>query len=47
MTRHLLSTGKTIGQALSPQELSDLLSFVKSIDDQTPPVESDTDRFLK
>lgn len=47
MSRHLLSNGKTIGRALSPQELSDLLSFVKSIDDQTPPVESDTDRFLK
>ena len=47
MTRHLLSNGKTISQALSAQELSDLLSFVKAIDDQTAPVESDTDRFLK
>jgi YVTN family beta-propeller protein len=47
MTRHLLGNGKTISQALSPQELSDLLSFVKAIDDSTGPVESDTDRFFK
>jgi len=47
MKRHLLSSGKTIEQTLSQQELADLLSFVAAIDDQTPPVESDADRFLK
>jgi YVTN family beta-propeller protein len=45
--RHVLGTGKTIEQTLSPQELSDLLAFVRAIDDQTAPVESDADRFLK
>jgi YVTN family beta-propeller protein len=45
--RHVLGTGKTIEQTLSPQELSDLLAFVGAIDDQTAPVESDADRFLK
>ncbi len=39
--------GKTIEQTLSAQELSDVLQFVGSIDEQTQTVESATDRFLK
>jgi YVTN family beta-propeller protein len=45
--RHSLTNGKTVEQTLSAQELSDLLNFVRGIDEQTQTVESDTDRFLK
>jgi hypothetical protein len=47
MKRHTLASGQTIENALSSQELADLLSFVGSIDDQTTKVQSDTDRFLQ
>ncbi len=47
MKRHLLGNGQTVEQTLSAQELADLLAFVRSIDEQTATVESDTDRFLK
>ena len=47
MKRHLLANGQTVDQTVSPQELADLLAFVRGIDDQTAKVESDTDRFLR
>ena len=47
MKRHLLANGKTVDQTVSPQELADLLAFVRGIDDQTTKVESDTDLFLQ
>jgi YVTN family beta-propeller protein len=45
--KHQLPSGKTISQQLTPQELTDLLDFVRSIDEQTETFESDTDKFLK
>jgi DNA-binding beta-propeller fold protein YncE len=45
--KHQLPSGKTISQQLAPQELTDLLEFVRSIDEQTETFESDTDEFLK
>jgi cytochrome c peroxidase len=45
--RHLLTGGKTISQQLSAQEVSDLLSFIRGIDDDTATVASDTDKFLQ
>jgi YVTN family beta-propeller protein len=45
--RHLLTGGKTISQQLSASEVQALLSFVRSIDDDTPTVASDTDKFLQ
>jgi hypothetical protein len=45
--RHLLTGGKTISQQLSASEVQALLSFVRSIDDATLTVASDTDRFLQ
>jgi cytochrome c553 len=45
--RHLLDGGKSIAQTLTPEQLQTLLTFVRSIDNETPPVESATDRFLR
>ncbi|MFL6617719.1 MAG: hypothetical protein ACJ8MH_03915, partial [Povalibacter sp.] len=47
MERHSLPSGQTVQQTLSPQELSDLLNYVRGIDEQTPTEESATDQFLK
>jgi YVTN family beta-propeller protein len=47
MRRHLLGNGQSIEATLSGQQLSDVLSFIRSIDEQTQTVESDTDRFLR
>ena len=45
--RHLLAGGKPINQQLSAQEVSDVLSFIRGIDDDTATVASDTDKFLQ
>jgi YVTN family beta-propeller protein len=47
MQRHQLANGQTVQQTLSPQEIADLLNYVRGIDEQTPTVESATDQFLK
>ena len=47
MERHSLASGQTVQQTLSPQELSDLLNYVRGIDEQTPTEESATDQFLR
>jgi cytochrome c peroxidase len=45
--RHLLASGKTISQQLTATEVQTLLSFLRSIDDETAPIASDTDKFLQ
>jgi YVTN family beta-propeller protein len=45
--RHLLQGGETIAQHLSAADLAALLTFVRSIDEGTETVASDTDRFLQ
>jgi DNA-binding beta-propeller fold protein YncE len=45
--RHLLASGKTISQQLTATEVQTLLSFLRSIDDETATVASDTDKFLQ
>jgi cytochrome c peroxidase len=48
--RHKITTGgntATIQQTLSAQELTDLLNFVRSIDDETQKFDSATDAFLQ
>jgi YVTN family beta-propeller protein len=47
MARHLLARGLPIAQALTAQELADLIAFVRAIDDDTATEVSDTDRFLQ
>jgi hypothetical protein len=47
MKRHLLGNGQSIEATLSGQELADVLSFMRGIDEQTETVDSDTDRFLR
>ena len=37
----------TIAESLSQQELTDLLNFVRTIDDDTPKFESGADTFLQ
>ena len=46
-TRHQLPGGKTISTQLTPQEVSDLLGFIRSIDDDTATEASDADKFLQ
>jgi YVTN family beta-propeller protein len=46
MKRHQLASGQTIEASVTPQQLADLLAFVRAIDEKTATVESDTDRFL-
>jgi cytochrome c peroxidase len=45
--KHVLRDGKFIAQVLTAEQVRDLLAFVRAIDNQTPTVESETDRFLK
>ncbi len=46
--RHLLAPGgQSIAATLPAGQLGELLDYVRAIDDDTAPVESDTDRFLK
>jgi DNA-binding beta-propeller fold protein YncE len=45
--RHNLGVGATIASSLSQQDLADLLTFVRSIDDQTPPFASSADIFIQ
>jgi cytochrome c peroxidase len=48
--RHKITTGgntATIQQTLSAQELTDVLNFVRSIDDETQKFDSATDAFLQ
>jgi 6-phosphogluconolactonase (cycloisomerase 2 family) len=47
LMRHLLPNGQTIQASLTAQENTDVLRFIKAIDEQTVKVESDTDKFLK
>jgi hypothetical protein len=55
MTRHTIqvpdgnggTTTQTIEESVTQQQLSDLLNFVRSIADDTPPVVSATDAFLE
>jgi DNA-binding beta-propeller fold protein YncE len=44
--RHGLGVGATIASSLSQQDLADLLTFVRSIDDQTPTFASAADIFI-
>ena len=49
-SRHKITTGgntATIQQTLTPQELTEVLNFVRSIDDETQKFESGTDLFLE
>jgi cytochrome c peroxidase len=46
-TRHTLPSAGTIATHLSAQDLADLLAFVRSIDDQTPPFASLGDAFVQ
>jgi len=46
-TRHQLVGGQTIAQTLSAADVQALLDFVRSIDDATDTVASDTDKFLQ
>ncbi len=41
------TTTAPIQTAVTAQQLTDLLSFVRTIEDATPPVESSTDVFLE
>ena len=46
--RHTLTfNGPTIKTVLTPQQLQDVLDFIRSIDDNTQPSGSATDTFLK
>jgi len=45
--RHQLAGGQTIAQKLTAGELTSVLEFLRSIDDDTTPVASDTDKFLE
>jgi YVTN family beta-propeller protein len=45
--RHTLPGGLTIRNAFNAQELSDILAFVRSIDDQTPTIPNATDEFIR
>ena len=44
LTRHKLGAG-TIGSTLNASEQADLITFLKSIDGSTEPLQSDTDKF--
>ena len=46
MARHLIN-GKTVNQALTAQDVADVLRFIRAVDEGTATVESDTDKFLK
>jgi YVTN family beta-propeller protein len=45
--RHQLAAGQTIAQKLTADELASVLKFLRSIDDDTTPIASDTDKFLE
>jgi cytochrome c peroxidase len=45
--RHSLLVSGTFTETFSPQELDELLSFVRSIDDETPTIASSTDEFIQ
>jgi YVTN family beta-propeller protein len=44
---HTLGTGKSIRDSLTAEQVRDVLAFVRAIDNDTPTVDSDTDRFLR
>ena len=45
--RHQLAGGQTISQKLTASELANVLELLRSIDDDTTPIASDTDKFLE
>ena len=47
MHEHKLPGGAVIDEALSAQEVADVLAFVRSIDDATPTMPNATDEFIK
>lgn len=47
VARHTIPGGLTIQNAFNAQELSDILAFVRSIDDQTPTIANATDEFIQ